>query len=471
MLRSPGAEATRVLFVTLGHVESDFYGRTGAELARRRHAVGHVTYSRRAAARLRRQGFEAWALPEAMDALGPIADVAGEAARIAAQYDVPTFRDIYRTDFVCDRGDEPWCVERTVRHVLALERIFDAWQPTALVPEVGNETIRTAAHLVALDRGVPTLFLFYTIFRDPLRLYVDSMQGPIVPPEELRPLEPAEQAELDGFITEFSSRGAPIRAYRSTPVTPRRARILLRHLAVKALWDRDNDYLQPLHWLAGNAREVVRRRLAQRFYEPRRAGRRFVYFPLHMMDDYKLKRVIPHCADQLGIVEQVARALPHGYDLVVKEHPMSLGRNSLRMLRRLQGMRNVRLVEPHTSSHELIATADAVAVISSTVGLEALLYGKPVLTMGSPFYAGYGITIDLPGPVGIREGIPELLDFQPPRERIAQFLHAAMRACRPGAPVLVDRSDANAVRLAGSLDEAIRGLGARDATSAYPAKR
>jgi hypothetical protein len=197
----------------------------------------------------------------------------------------------------------------------------------------------------------------------------------------------------------------------------------------------------------------VRRRLAQRFYEPRRAGRRFVYFPLHMMDDYKLKRVIPHCADQLGIVEQVARALPHGYDLVVKEHPMSLGRNSLRMLRRLQGMRNERLVEPHTSSHELIATADAVAVISSTVGLEALLYEKPVLTLGEPFYAGYGVTLDLDSFAQIREGVPALLRFRPDPDRIRSFLFAAMRRCYPGAPMLVDNSDENARRLAGTLDE------------------
>jgi hypothetical protein len=33
---------------------------------------------------------------------------------------------------------------------------------------------------------------------------------------------------------------------------------------------------------------------------------------------------------------------------------------------------------------------------------------------------------------------------------------AAMRACYPGKPVLVDDSEANAVALAGSLDAAVR---------------
>jgi len=53
-----------------------------------------------------------------------------------------------------------------------------------------------------------------------------------------------------------------------------------------------------------------------------------------------------------------------------------------------------------------------------------------------------------------------LLDFQPDRERILRFLHAAMRSCFPGAPVAIDPSDENARRLANSLDAAARGQGA-----------
>ena len=181
--------------------------------------------------------------------------------------------------------------------------------------------------------------------------------------------------------------------------------------------------------------------------------RPFVYFPLHVTDDYKIKKVIPHCIDQASIVEQVADALPPGYDLVLKEHPMSVGRNALSLLRRLKRRANVRLVSPHTSSHDLMRQAAAVAVISSTVGLEALLYEKPVLTLGQPFYAGYGITLDVDSFRELRDQVPALLRFRPDSERVNRFLHAAMRACYPGAPVLVDRSDENAVELAGSIEE------------------
>jgi len=69
-----------------------------------------------------------------------------------------------------------------VRHFAAFERIFDAVAPDVVVPEVGSETMRTAATLVARRRDISVLFLFYTIFDRPLRLYRDTMHAPIVEP-------------------------------------------------------------------------------------------------------------------------------------------------------------------------------------------------------------------------------------------------------------------------------------------------
>ena len=74
--------------------------------------------------------------------------------------------------------------------------------------------------------------------------------------------------------------------------------------------------------------------------------------------------------------------------------------------------------------------------------------------LGDPFYAGFGVTVDVESFAEITERVPELLRFRPDPERIRQFLHAAMRNCYPGAPVLVDRSGENAVRLAGSIETA-----------------
>jgi hypothetical protein len=443
----------RFLFTTLQFRESDFYARVGDGLQALGHDVSHVVYSRRAATTLRRRGIRVECLTDRMETLSPVTDVEAEGRRIVERYGLPTLRDVWKTDWPCDGKPDAYCVERTVRHFRALEAIFDELEPEVVVPEVGSETMRTATHEIALSRGAQTLFLFYTIFPNPLRLYRDTMHAPIVAEEELRALTEAERAEVEEFIARFTAADKPIREYRAATITPGKLRDFARHLAVSATDDRDNEYLQPHRFVTNVVRERTRVAAAKRLYEPT-SGRPFVYFPLHVVDDYKIKRVIPHCYDQASIIEQVAGALPHGYDLVLKEHPMSIGRNKLAMLRRLTRMPNVRIVAPHTSSHELMRDAAAVAVISSTVGLEALLYGRPVLTLGQPFYSSYGVTLDVDSFREIREAVPALLRFEPDRERILRFLGAAMRACHPGKPVLVDDSDANAATLAASLDAA-----------------
>jgi capsular polysaccharide biosynthesis protein len=435
-------------------MESDFYGRCGVELERLGHEVAHVAYSRRSAQRLDARGVRAWCLVDAMRAL-PAVDSEAEGARIVQQYGLPTLRDVWKTDWPSVGRSDAENVERTVRHFLALERIFDEYRPEVVVPEVGSETMRTAAHQVALERRATVLFLFYTIFPEPLRLYRDSMHAPIVPPDEVRELEPGERARVERFIADFSSAQRPIREYRAATVTPSKLRDFGRHIAMRATVDADNEYLIPGRYFTNVFRERVRATAARALYEPA-AERPFVYFPLHVVDDYKIKRVIPHCYDQASVIEQVADALPHGVEIVLKEHPMSVGRNSLALLRRLKRIPNARLVKPHTSSHDLVRRAEAVVVISSTVGLEALLYGRPVLTLGQPFYSGYGVTVDVDSFREIREAVPAVLRFQPERERILRFLGAAMRACHPGKPVLVDDSQANAVALARSLDAAVQ---------------
>jgi Capsule polysaccharide biosynthesis protein len=446
----------RFLFTTLQTYESTFYGRVGAELARRGHEAVHVTVSRASALELRGAGFEAHCLPDLIEAAGPPAALADEVRRIEARYPIPHIRDVYYADRICRGASEDLCVRRTVDHFRALERVFDQVRPDVLVPEVGNETIRVVSHLIGLERGVPVLFLLYTIFPNPLRLYVDTLHAPIVSAEELRPLDSAEAAELDEFRRAFIERAAPIRAYRRWPVEWRRVKLFAGHVQRRLGPDHDNDYLQPGALLWSNVAETARGKLARPFYDTLDPSRPFVYFPLHVTDDYKILKVIPHCVDQASLVEQVADALPVGHDLVLKEHPMSVGRNSIRLLRRLRTRPNVRLLPPHASTHELIRKAEAIAVISSTVGLEALLYEKPVLTIGQPFYSGYGITLDVDSFRELRAKVPELLQFRPDPELIRRFLHAAMRACHPGAPVLVDRSEENAVALAGSIERRAR---------------
>src|SRR4051812_13853849 len=111
----------RFLVLTLfGGEESRFYGRVTEELVRLGHEAAHVTWSPDAAIRLRRAGFAAYSLPDELDTALEPRDVQDERARLLATYDIPSLRHLYRTDPVCAGRSEAWCVERTIRHFLAL---------------------------------------------------------------------------------------------------------------------------------------------------------------------------------------------------------------------------------------------------------------------------------------------------------------------------------------------------------------
>ena len=96
--------------------------------------------------------------------------------------------------------------------------------------------------------------------------------------------------------------------------------------------------------------------------------------------------------------ESVLDALPRGWRLVFKPHPMDCGPNPWRP------PADPRVLRVESASvHDLIERADAVAVFSSNVGLEALFYRKPVIVGGRPWYGAKGLTLDVEGPQDLAE--------------------------------------------------------------------
>ena len=455
----------RFLFTTLQFIETDFYGRVSRELERMGHECVHAVFSRQGAEDLRSEGLTAWCLTDLMEQAGRDLDVPAEVARIESTYDIPAIRRVHLTDPPVRNRPEAELTERSVRHFLALERVFDEAKPDVLVPEVGRETMRHVATLIAQRRDITYFYFYLTIFPNSLLLFPNHRYGPIMPPDEVRELSAEERDEVEAFITAYKERAKPIYVHQKSRVRPDKLRDLARHIRVSLTLDRDNEYLRPSRFVKNYARQNGRRALVSRLYDEAPTDRPFVYFPIHVIDDFKIEALIPHCADQEFLIKLVADSLPQGYDVVTKEHPLSLGRNPATMLRRLSRMQNVRLVHPETSSHELIQRAEAVTVISSTVGLEALMYDKPVMTMGKPFWSGYGVTLDLESFHEVRDAVPMLLDWKPDPERIREFFGGAMRSTHAGKPGVQDPSDENVRRMAGALDAAARQAAAEPAAA------
>jgi len=130
----------------------------------------------------------------------------------------------------------------------------------------------------------------------------------------------------------------------------------------------------------------IRMRAVRIFVDKTRFVEPYILFPLHYSEDAQITFREP-LMSQVELVRNISRALPYGYWLYVKPHPHYLGTDtSLRELREMSRLENVRIIDPMTSPQILVSNAKAVVTINSTTGFEALINGISVVTFGHDFY-------------------------------------------------------------------------------------
>jgi capsule polysaccharide export protein KpsC/LpsZ len=119
-------------------------------------------------------------------------------------------------------------------------------------------------------------------------------------------------------------------------------------------------------------------------------------------------------------------------------------------------MPGVRLISPEVNSHALILGAAAVLTISGTAGWEAVLYEKPVITLGRAFYNTSGLTHEVQSLWSLPEIIRNaIFTWRPNPERLLTFLAAVLAGTYEGEMVYPQYrfldEDANAQQIAAAL--------------------
>ncbi|HEH9408455.1 TPA: capsular polysaccharide biosynthesis protein [Aeromonas salmonicida] len=100
-------------------------------------------------------------------------------------------------------------------------------------------------------------------------------------------------------------------------------------------------------------------------------------------------------ADEQSFLAMVATARDRhpGARLLLRTHPDTRIGKKRGVLARLN-LPDLEVVNEPCHPHALLRAVDAVYTVSSQMGFEALLLGKPVYCFGMPFYAGWGLTHD-----------------------------------------------------------------------------
>lgn len=118
-------------------------------------------------------------------------------------------------------------------------------------------------------------------------------------------------------------------------------------------------------------------------FDPRKP---YLFFGLHSPIESTIAlRALPYMT-QVSLIESISRVMPHGYYLYVREHPAWRERFPFLYIKTLKALPSVRLISADIPIAKILKHAQGVLTYNSTTGIEALMYGKPVLSFAPNSY-------------------------------------------------------------------------------------
>lgn len=303
--------------------------------------------------------------------------------------------------------------------------LLDTHKPAAVVNELVAIEISEVLLIECRKRNIPYLAgmncviddLFYWL-PDPMTISGKTFSLPTPGPASL--------AAADGYMAELAAKD-----YKPFYVQNLAGRLALKPLLVAfaklALWQwrafagklgggfkyesYGNDY--------GKRISVYFKSLFRRYDQMADIpeGTDIVFYPLHQEPEATLSYMSEFYANQVATIENILKCLAPNQVLVVKEHPVDKGsllQSKFWTMR--ENYSGLYFIPAEVHGRAVLARANRVATLTSTVGWEAANIGKQVLVLGEIFFDNL-------------EGVPTPRDF---RE-----LRAALRAPADATPRLL----------------------------------
>lgn len=275
-----------------------------------------------------------------------------------------------------------------------------------------------------------------------------------------------DPVDLDqAYLLSASKDAVFLRRQSPTGVAAYTGRILVNSLyrKVRGITDSKNFYLADQLALPWREWTAFGRMTGPRVVRLADLGDRpFVFYALHKEPEMSLQLMSPEYVDQQAAIISVARELPAGVPLVLKENLWSLGRRPPRFYDQLWALKNVVFLDVRERGLDVVRRAAAVVSITGTTGFEAAILGKPVITFGrhnmySILPHAFTVTDEVELGGFLNKALSGGIDLAKASEDGARFL-AAVKRCSfdMGEMGFVGRKDQTID--GNALDAAYRGL-------------
>ncbi|MCX6809791.1 MAG: hypothetical protein NTZ65_03545 [Candidatus Berkelbacteria bacterium] len=133
----------------------------------------------------------------------------------------------------------------------------------------------------------------------------------------------------------------------------------------------------------------IEEKVFKKLYEDKYdSSKPYLFFGFHLPTESTISlRGLPYMT-QLSLIESISRVLPIGYYLYVREHPDWRKHFPFSYLKKIKELPCVRIIPPKIPISTVLKNSRGVLAYGATTGIEALLYGKPVLSFAPNVYYG-----------------------------------------------------------------------------------
>lgn len=161
-------------------------------------------------------------------------------------------------------------------------------------------------------------------------------------------------------------------------------------------------------------------------------NQKYIFYPLHFQPEVSTLWYGKWYVNQINLIELLAKSIPADHLLYVKEHSGHKGSKPKQFYKEIDKIPNVRLIHPNSNTFELIKNSSLIATITGTVGFEALIYKKPVITFGNVYYNACKEVINIKDPTKIPEIIKASINRKLNEKNINKFIYSLLESSYDG---------------------------------------
>ena len=136
-------------------------------------------------------------------------------------------------------------------------------------------------------------------------------------------------------------------------------------------------------------KRIIRKRFIDNFFIKKvPLNEKFIFYPLQVEPERTVSFDV-FFSNQIEIIKNIAKSLPVGYKLYVKEHYNMIFRSwrSISEYKEILNLPNVRLLHPSIPPKPVLKNCSLVITLSSTAGLDAAFENKPSIVLGDVMYS------------------------------------------------------------------------------------